>query len=86
MCAAEVRGLGSGSPHSSFRIRISTNAHSRGLVRAMFKAIIDVSVTAIIILGTIGVIHVGYTAQHGTIDDPSLPHGDLWRALYSLSA
>lgn len=51
----------------------------------MFRAIIEVAITAFIVVGTVGVIYVGYTSLHAAIYDPSLPHGEMWSALFGPS-
>ena len=48
----------------------------------MFRSIIEAAITAFIVVGTLAVIYVGYTALHAAIYDPSLPHGEMWRALF----
>lgn len=48
----------------------------------MFKAILEVAITLVIVVGTLAVAFVVYRALHAAIYDPSLPHDALWRILF----
>ena len=48
----------------------------------MFRSIIEVAITAFIVVGTLAVIYVGYSLLHAAIYDPSLPHDEMWQNLF----
>ena len=48
----------------------------------MFRAIIEFAIGLVIIIGTVGVIYAVYTGLHTAVYDPSVPHGELWRAFF----
>jgi hypothetical protein len=48
----------------------------------MMKAIVEVSITATIVLGTAAAAFIIYNGMHAAIFNPSVPHDVLWRALF----
>jgi len=48
----------------------------------MLRVLFETAISALIVVGTVGVIYVLYTTLHGAIYDPSLPHDALWRTLF----
>ncbi len=48
----------------------------------MFRAIFEVSVSAVIVVGTLVGGWMFYHATQAAIFDPSVPHDVLWRTLF----
>ena len=48
----------------------------------MLRAVVEVSITVTIVLGTAAAAFIIYNGIHAAIFNPSVPHDVLWRALF----
>ena len=48
----------------------------------MLRAVVEVSITVTIVLGTAAAAFIIYNGMHAAIFNPSVPHDVLWRALF----